>query len=125
MTDIAPDAGSRPDGGAPDEERASEDQPEAARPGSLRRLREGRLGPVLLGLLSVVPPLMMLREVLRYPQMHFFDYWWVLLDLTRDDGSLRPEALFGFRNEHPSCCRACCSGSAPATATASTSRWGC
>ncbi|QUH01014.1 hypothetical protein HUO13_09420 [Saccharopolyspora erythraea] len=101
MTDIAPDAGSRRDGSAPEEERASEHQPEAARPGPLRRLRDGRLGPVLLGLLSVVPPLMMLREVLRYPQMHFFDYWWVLLDITRDDGSLRPEALFGFRNEHP------------------------
>ncbi|GAB3298804.1 hypothetical protein GCM10027563_42470 [Parasphingorhabdus pacifica] len=43
----------------------------------------------------------MLREVLRYSQMHFFDYWWVLLDITDPDGSLRPEALFGFRNEHP------------------------
>ncbi|GGI79591.1 hypothetical protein GCM10011581_16030 [Saccharopolyspora subtropica] len=60
-----------------------------------------RFGPVLLGLSAIVPPLMMLREVLRYPQMHFYDYWWVLLDITRDDGSLRPEALLGFRNEHP------------------------
>ncbi|KEI44153.1 hypothetical protein [Saccharopolyspora rectivirgula] len=58
-------------------------------------------GPVLLGLLAVVPPIMMLREVLRYPQMHFYDYWWVLLDITNDDGSLRPSALLGFRNEHP------------------------
>ncbi|MEV0087028.1 hypothetical protein [Saccharopolyspora sp. NPDC050642] len=85
MTDIA----SETDPG----ERAT---PEAPIPGPVRRF-----GPVLLGLSAIVPPLMMLREVLRYPQMHFYDYWWVLLDLTGDDGSLRPEALFGFRNEHP------------------------
>lgn len=60
-----------------------------------------RWGPWLLGMVAVIPPLMMIREVLRYPHMHFFDYWWVLLDLTNEDGSLRPEALFGFRNEHP------------------------
>ncbi|RRO19344.1 hypothetical protein EIL87_04350 [Saccharopolyspora rhizosphaerae] len=60
-----------------------------------------RFGPLLLALSAVVPPLMMLREVLRYPQMHFYDYWWVLLDITDADGSLRPEALVGFRNEHP------------------------
>ncbi|GAA4859257.1 hypothetical protein [Saccharopolyspora rosea] len=60
-----------------------------------------RFGPVLLGLAAAVPPLMMLREVLRSPQLHFYDYWWVLLDITHDDGSLRPWALFGFRNEHP------------------------
>lgn len=58
-------------------------------------------GPRLVELLAVIPPLMMLREVLSYTQMHFFDYWWVLLDITNEDGSLRPEALFGFRNEHP------------------------
>ncbi|WP_258342351.1 DUF2339 domain-containing protein [Saccharopolyspora gregorii] len=66
-----------------------------------RRLREGPLGPRLLLLSALVPPLMMLREVLRAPQLHFYDYWWVLLDITGEDGSLRPEALFGFRNEHP------------------------
>lgn len=66
-----------------------------------RRLREGALGPRLLLLSALVPPLMMLREVLRAPQLHFYDYWWVLLDITGEDGSLRPEALFGFRNEHP------------------------
>lgn len=60
-----------------------------------------RWGPLLLGALAVVPPMLMVREVLRAPRMHFFDYWWVLLDITRDDGSLRPEALLGFRNEHP------------------------
>lgn len=70
-------------------------------PSTRERLRTSDFGPWLLGLFSLVPPLMMLREVLRHPQMHFFDYWWVLLDITRDDGSLRPEALFGFRNEHP------------------------
>ena len=87
MTDIASEAAER--------------QGESASEPRFERLRNGRPGPVLLALLSAVPPLMMLREVLRYPQMHFFDYWWVLLDLTADDGSLRPEALFGFRNEHP------------------------
>ncbi|MCX2731657.1 hypothetical protein OOZ19_15550 [Saccharopolyspora sp. NFXS83] len=66
-----------------------------------QRLREGPLGPRLLLLSALVPPLMMLREVLRSPQLHFYDYWWVLLDITGEDGSLRPEALFGFRNEHP------------------------
>jgi hypothetical protein len=66
------------------------------RPGPVQRF-----GPALLGLSAIVPPLMMLREVLRYSQMHFYDYWWVLLDITGDDGSLRPAALLGFRNEHP------------------------
>lgn len=66
-----------------------------------RRLRDSQAGPKAIGLLAVIPPLMMLREVLRYPQMHFFDYWWVLLGITHDDGSLKPEALLGFRNEHP------------------------
>ncbi|MBQ0926181.1 hypothetical protein [Saccharopolyspora endophytica] len=68
----------------------------SAAPGPVRRF-----GPLLLELSAVVPPLMMLREILRYPQMHFYDYWWVLLDITDVDGSLRPEALLGFRNEHP------------------------
>ncbi|WP_338604337.1 hypothetical protein [Saccharopolyspora sp. SCSIO 74807] len=67
----------------------------------LRRLRESAAGPRSLLLMAALPPLMMLREVLRYPQMHFYDYWWVLLDITNPDGSLRPEALLGFRNEHP------------------------
>ncbi|MFR9729350.1 hypothetical protein ACL03H_08980 [Saccharopolyspora sp. MS10] len=66
-----------------------------------RRLLAGPLGPRLLLLSALVPPLMMLREVLRSPQLHFYDYWWVLLDITGADGSLRPEALLGFRNEHP------------------------
>lgn len=86
MTDIAP-------GTERDERTTSGDPP---RPSPLHRY-----GPLLLGLSAIVPPLMMLREVLRYPQMHFYDYWWVLLDITNDDGTLRPEALLGFRNEHP------------------------
>ncbi|MBB5153047.1 hypothetical protein [Saccharopolyspora phatthalungensis] len=81
---------------ASDTDRAESATPEAPRTGPVQRF-----GPVLLGLSAIVPPLMMLREVLRYRQMHFYDYWWVLLDITNDDGSLRPEALFGFRNEHP------------------------
>ncbi|MGP4016335.1 hypothetical protein [Saccharopolyspora sp. 5N708] len=86
MTDIASEADR--------DERAIPEAP----PG---RARMHRFGPMLLGLLAAVPPLMMLREVLRYPQMHFYDYWWVLLDITGEDGTLRPAALFGFRNEHP------------------------
>ncbi|MDA3626729.1 hypothetical protein OU415_14880 [Saccharopolyspora sp. WRP15-2] len=86
MTDIAP--------GAELDDRS--DSGTSPRPGPVQRF-----GPLLLGLSAIVPPLLMLREVLRYPQMHFYDYWWVLLDLTNDDGTLRPEALLGFRNEHP------------------------
>ncbi|MBA8825391.1 peptidoglycan/LPS O-acetylase OafA/YrhL [Saccharopolyspora lacisalsi] len=67
----------------------------------LERLRLARSGPWLLGLLALVPPVMMLREVLNYSQMHFYDYWWVLLDITNPDGSLRPWELLNFRNEHP------------------------
>lgn len=67
----------------------------------LRRIVAGPLGPRALLLVAAVPPLMMLREVLRAPQLHFYDYWWVLLDITDQDGSLRPAALLGFRNEHP------------------------
>ncbi|MEU6128514.1 hypothetical protein ABZ805_04985 [Saccharopolyspora sp. NPDC047091] len=83
-----------------DEHTAAEGRDDPARD-RFRRLREGPLGPRLLLLSALIPPLMMLREVLRAPQLHFYDYWWVLLDITGEDGSLRPEALFGFRNEHP------------------------
>jgi hypothetical protein len=96
VTEIASETAPKNDESASEDEAGSR-----TRTATIRTPDPHLWGPRCLALSAVIPPLMMLREILRYPQMHFFDYWWVLLAITRPDGSLRPEALLGFRNEHP------------------------
>ncbi|MCK2245187.1 MULTISPECIES: DUF2079 domain-containing protein [unclassified Crossiella] len=73
-------------------------QVEMAAPEWLRRIS---WPAVLIGVFGVLPVLGAVLEIAGAPRLHFVDYWYLLTQITNDDGSLIPRAILQYHNEHP------------------------